>query len=129
MAEFYIGPRYNLDGSPIDVPAGTLIPRPFDIRHNNRPVIGRSNGGTFLRGNFASFDLVYETTGDGLALALRARYNPASPFVWIKILDHVLNFDRWYQATMLEPHIERMSGLAVAGMVLPFRRVIPYEEP
>ena len=125
MIEFKIGPRFALDGSPITVPDGVLIPRPFDIRVNNRNVLGRTNGGTLVRGQFINFDFLYETTGD-IAKALRAVYNPTQPLVWVQLYDHITVLTQWYSATMLEPHIERGAGSVITGLTVGFRNATLY---
>ncbi len=121
--DFQIGPLYDEYGAYITTPAGTSIPRPFDIRHINRQPLGRSIGGLHPKTLYPGFDLVYEATGNELAKAIRARYSPIFPRVWIYILDHKEGIGKWFSATMLEPHVARGAGSTIASFVVPFRIV------
>ena len=127
MIDFRIGQRYTSLGALITPPAGVIIPRPFDIRTPPVGVVGRGIGGIFERIQYHTMDLVYETTNNSVVTALRARYNPLDPKVWLYVMDHITTEGRWYGGTMLPPHIERIAGSNINAFILPFHLVEPYD--
>ncbi len=128
MIPFMIGKsRNDGTGTLIVPPYGTEVPRPFDVRHIWRPNTGRDIGGQITVGNLEGMDWVYGQTGNIVATFYNL-YDPRYPRVWVSLLDPYLSDLYWYEATMLEPHVERGAGRTIQSMIVGFRGMTRYSE-
>jgi len=129
--EFKLGPSRIAPYRPADrvAPTGTVVPRPFDIRHVWRQNAGRSTGGGFALTNFDAMDWTYSIGGEALYQHLMAQYAPQAPWVWAQIYDAYTDGPAWFEAVMLEPKVSRGAGSLVHTLVVSFIQVVPYVAP
>lgn len=118
MIEFRIGPLYpNYPNNLAMAPAGgTLVPRPFDVQHIPRRILGRNSGGRLMLSRSDAMQWVYRIgTMDTTYDQIRALYSFTNPRVWVHTLDLYTGEGAWYQATMHEPTLTRGGGDLVIG--------------
>ena len=107
-------------------PAGTRVPRPFDIHHGWRQPQGRSTGGAFFLTPFETMDWSYNVGTTEIYAAFMSLYMPQNPWVWVQFFDIYTNAAAWYEACLLEPRLDRGAGITVSNVVVSFIHLSPY---
>jgi hypothetical protein len=118
MIDFKIGPSRSAEGAlPI---GGTIVPRPFNIIHTPLTVIGNRLGGSVAYGTSYRMEWIYDVGTTALYAELNAQYNPANPWVWVRIYDMETGLGRWYEAVMGSPKFTRSGGNVIANLSVMF---------
>lgn len=107
-------------------PYGTVMPRPFDVRHIWKAPAGRSTGGYYYLTKHESMEWIYTVGVSQLYTTLFAFYNPRNPWVWVQIYDVITDNPAWFEACMQEPRLSRSGANVITNLVVPFIHVVRY---